>query len=78
VAEAIVLALLAAVVVIAVPRIPPRHSIGILLGCWLLVSALGISAYLLVQVLFDPATPIAGITALYSVMVSARLVTLFD
>jgi adenylate cyclase len=63
---------------IAVPRIPPRHSIGILLGCWLVVAALGIGAYLLVQVLFDPATLIAGITALYSIMVSVRLVTLFD
>lgn len=76
--EALVLALLAVVVIMAVPRIPPRHSVAVLLCCCLTVAAMGIGAYLSVQVLFDPATLIAGITALYGIMVSARLVSLFD
>lgn len=75
-AEALAFALLAAVVIVGVPRVPPRRSFGIPLVCWALIAAAGTGAYLGSRVLLDPATLIAGINVLYGVMVSATLVAI--
>ena len=75
-AEALAFALLAAVLIVGVPRVPPRRSLGIPLVCWGLVAAAGLGAYLGGRILLDPATLIAGINVLYGIMVSATLVAI--
>jgi serine phosphatase RsbU (regulator of sigma subunit)/CHASE2 domain-containing sensor protein len=75
-AEALVFALLAAVIIIGVPRVPPRRSVIIPVVCWTLVTAGGIGAYYASRLLFDPATLVAGINLLYGIMVSATLVAI--
>jgi len=75
-AEALVFALLAAVVILGVPRVPPRRSVAIPLACWTVAAASGLGAYYWNRLLFDPATLIAGINLLYGIMVSATLVAI--
>ncbi|MDO8465894.1 MAG: SpoIIE family protein phosphatase, partial [Gallionella sp.] len=52
----------------------PRPSLAIPLVCSGVLAAAGVSAYFWGHVLLDPATPIAGITALYGLMLSVTLV----
>jgi serine phosphatase RsbU (regulator of sigma subunit)/CHASE2 domain-containing sensor protein len=73
-AEALAFALLAAIIIIGVPRVTPRGSFGIPLVCATLVVAGGVGAYLWCRLLFDPAALSAGFTLLYGVLVSATLV----
>lgn len=75
-AEALTFALLAAVVVIGVPRVRPRRSVCIPFICWAVTAALGAGAYLWGRLLFDPATLIAGLNAVYGIMLSATLVAI--
>ncbi|MEO7729315.1 MAG: CHASE2 domain-containing protein [Burkholderiales bacterium] len=75
-AEALTFALLAAVVILGVPRVPPRRSVGIPLACWSFVVVSGVGSFLWGRLLFDPATLIAGINVLYGIMVSATLVAI--
>lgn len=55
-------------------RILPRRSLFIPLVCSVVLAAAGVGAYASGRLLFDPATPIAGITVLYGIMLSATLV----
>ncbi len=75
-AEALAFALMAAVIVIGVLRVPPRRSVVIPLVCWTLLAASGLGAYYWGRVLFDPGTLIWGINLLYGIMVSATLVAI--
>jgi serine phosphatase RsbU (regulator of sigma subunit)/CHASE2 domain-containing sensor protein len=75
-AEALAFALLAAIIIIGVPRVPPRRSVAIPVVCWTLVAASGLGAYYWGRLLFDPATLIWGINLLYGIMVSATLVAI--
>lgn len=52
----------------------PRPSLFVPLICSVVLAAAGVSAYFWGQLLLDPATPIAGITVLYGLMLSATLV----
>ncbi len=55
-------------------RILPRRPLFIPLAWSAVLAAAGVGAYFWGRLLFDPATPIAGITVLYGIMLSASLV----
>lgn len=71
--EALIFALIAAIVIFTVPRMPPKRSPIIPLACGALLIGGGLASYLGVRVLFDPATPIWGMNIVYGLMVSATL-----
>lgn len=75
-AEALLFALLAAAVIIGVPRMNPKRSVVVPLVCWSVLLVCGAGAYLAARVLFDPATLIVGVNILYGTMVSATLVAI--
>lgn len=52
----------------------PRPSLFVPLVCSGVLAAAGVSAYFWGQLLLDPATPVAGITVLYGLMLSVTLV----
>ena len=52
----------------------PRPSLFVPLICSGVLAAAGVSAYFWGHMLLDPATPIAGITVLYGIMLSVTLV----
>ena len=71
--EAALFALIAAIVIFSVPRMPPKRSPVIPLACGALLAAGGLAGYLGTRVLFDPLTPIWGMNIVYGLMVSATL-----
>ena len=52
----------------------PRRSLFIPLAWSAVLAAAGVGAYFWGRLLFDPATPIAGITVIYGIMLSTSLV----
>ena len=55
-------------------RILPRRPLFIPLAWSAVLAAAGVGAYFWGRLLFDPATPIAGITVIYGIMLSTSLV----
>lgn len=74
IAESITFILLSSLVILCVPRIPPKRSIVIPVFCWSVLAISGVVTFHWGHLLLDPATPIAGINILYGLMVSATLV----
>lgn len=72
--EALVFILAAILFIVLVPRTRPMRSFLVLVACWTLVIAAGLSAYVFARTLFDPSTPLVGVTLLYGSMLSATLV----
>lgn len=75
-AEALLFALAAGLIVLRVPRTRPRNSALLFLACVALMLALSTGAFALTQTLLDPILPIAGLTLLYGLMLSATLVAI--
>lgn len=75
-AEALIFLLGAGLLVLYVPKVPPRRSFAILLAWWLALLAVGVGAFYWARALFDPVTPILGVTIVYGFMLSATLVRL--
>jgi serine phosphatase RsbU (regulator of sigma subunit) len=72
--EALAFVLAAGLLIVVVPRTRSRVSFSVLAGCWVLLIAAGVAAYAFTRTLFDPTTPIAGMTLLFGLMLSATLV----